>query len=153
MGFRFVLGRFHPPMKKLKNPLIHHRPEATTSGSRYRFNGMVVRAHSFHTFHSIILQAPAVPTLSPVTMSSSAGSTFTLSRDKRFIRSSLCLVYKSSPCFESTLTSKHHLSIICLLKLYPNAISHRHTHQSPLVSDSMPLHLEPSGVTGIIPPI
>ena len=40
--FRFVVGRFHPPVKQLKNPLLHHHPslphclEVIGSGSRWR---------------------------------------------------------------------------------------------------------------------
>ena len=42
VGVSFFLGQFHPPIKELKNSLIHHRPplprrrEAAGSGSRYR---------------------------------------------------------------------------------------------------------------------
>lgn len=69
LGVSGVLGSFRPPAKELKTLSVHHRPEATGSGSYRRIMfEWHDRLSIFRASNSIALRTPRVSRLPSVTM-------------------------------------------------------------------------------------
>ena len=56
----FVLGQFRPSTKRLKNPPVHHRPEATGSVYRIMFSDVEHLCQPISWFYPTILSAPRI---------------------------------------------------------------------------------------------
>ena len=61
LEIRFALGRLHPSTKRLKNPLIHRYPEATSSAYRATSSHIWTLVPIHPRFNPTVLQNPCIP--------------------------------------------------------------------------------------------